>query len=50
MTAMQLANFVMDYVTPVGLTMMFILMIYLFATEAVIQHRRLRRQRKQQIH
>lgn len=50
MTAMQFANFVMDYVSPIGLTIMFILMIYLFVTEALISRSRLKREREQQIH
>jgi hypothetical protein len=51
MTGLEFFDFVMDYVTPVGLTIMFVLMVYIMVCEAREAHRREKRaQHEQQIH
>lgn len=50
MTGLQFAEFVTDYVMPVGLIIMFVQMIYLFTTEALVSYHRLKREREQRGH
>jgi len=50
MTGIEIANFVMDYVTPVAVTIAYALAIYVFATVALTAHRRAKREREQKIH
>jgi hypothetical protein len=47
---MEFAFFVSDYVSPVAVTIMFVLMVYIFVTEALTARRRAKREREQQIH
>lgn len=50
MTPLEILDIFTYYVGPVALTIMFVLLIYTGVTEALITHRRAKREREQQIH
>lgn len=50
MTALEFLDIFTYYVAPVTLTIMLVLLVYIEVTEALITHRRAKREREQQIH